>query len=213
MDAAGWLREQVEASVQAQRHVRQRIATLVAGAAEHGLRAGKGTTDVVRATLDGARSALRTEGPTGREALFRQVVEGLADGLGTAAHAAELTLREAHGDLARFTREDLTVLAHGLEEVGRQFGGLVADAAADGAVLAAEEASRVRSHAESTWKTVAPRIAAVAAAAAAAPATAASGAAQVTGAAARGAASALFTELGRQLQALGVAIGEPRPKG
>lgn len=213
MDAAGWLREQVEASVRAQQEVRQRIAALVATASQHALQAGKGTAEVVRATLDGARAALRTAAPQQRETLLRQVVDGIADGLGTAAHAAELTLREAHGDLARFAREDLAALSRSLRELGSQFTALAADALADGSVLATEEAARLRAHVQATWRTLAPRIEAVVAAAGAAPGSAVREAMQAGGVAARGAASALFTELGRQLQSLGVALGEPRRKG
>jgi len=213
MDAAGWLREQVEAAVRAQRDVRQRIAPLVAAATQHALQAGKGSTEVVRATLEGARTALRTTDADRRETLFQQVVEGIADGLGTAAHAAELTLREARGDLARFAREDLAALQRSLQELGRQFAELAADTLADGSVLAAEEAERLREHAQATWRTVGPRVDAAIAAATSAPGTAVREALQGGSVAARGAASALFTELGRQLQSLGVALGEPRKKG
>lgn len=213
MDAAGWLREQVEATVRTQQEVRQRTAALVATASQHALQAGKGMAEVVRASLDGARAALRTTEPLRRETLLRQVVDGIAEGLGTAAHAAELTLREARGDLARFAREDLAALTRSLQELGKQFSGLAADALADGSVLATEEAARLRDHVEATWRALAPRIDAVVDAAAAAPGTTVREALQEGGIAARGAASALFSELGRQLQSLGVALGEPRRRG
>lgn len=210
MDAAGWLRDQVEASVQAQQEVRKRIAVLVATASQHALQAGRDSAAVVRATLDGARAALRAAEPQRRERLFGQVVDGIADGLGTAAHAAELTLREARGDLARFAREDLAILQRSLQDVGRQFTQLAAEALADGSVLATEEAARLRAHLQATWRTLAPRIDDVVAAARAAPGRTTDQALHATTEAARGAASALFTEVGRRLQSLGVALGEPR---
>lgn len=213
MDAQRWVEEQVESAVRTGEHVRARVEALVASATRQGMEAGRGSAEVVRAALRGARAGLRATAPGQREALLMQVVDGVLDGVGTAAHAAELTLREARGDLARFAREDLRFLARSLQDLGSQFADLVAEAVADGSLLAAEETVRIRDHVQTTWRVVAPRVAAVVAAASAEPTTTVREATGTARSAARGAASALFTELGKRLHGLGVSLAGPRAKG
>ncbi len=209
MDTGTWLQHKVENIVRSQGQVRRDVATAVASAAKRAHEVADGLAGIVRASLEGAAKGIEAAVPHDRASALREVVDGLGDGLATAAHAAELTLREAAGDSARYARADLEKLGNDFDTVSRDFVDSVAETAAIAGGQAAHQVGALYDHAAATLARIAPSLGAVVDAARRDPAglgheTLAAGAG-----AARGAVGALFATLGRKLQDLG-AILEPR---
>lgn len=210
MDTQDWCEDQAGAIVRSGQRVRHRIAALVAAASQRAHRVADGLVELSRATMAGASRAVATALPAARDSTLRQVVDGLGDGLATAAQAAELTLREVGGKSVRYAREDLEHLAGSFRGASSRFvDGVVAGACQVGE-SANQAASALRDHASITLRRIEPSLAAAIRAAGDDPVGLARETATAGAAAARGAAGVLFTMLGKQLERLGVALNPPR---
>ena len=210
MDAATDLRNRIKAIVQGGDAVRQKIADVTAATARVALASVGDLVDIVRTTASGASEALAAVVADEREKTLREVVEGLGDGLETAAQAAELTLREARTNLVSYTREDLDRLATSFESLSRQF----ADSVATGARLVRDQgrtqAGELSKHASATLRRIEPSVQAAVDAARHDPAGLAKGVLDGAVAATRGATGALFTAIASRLAAAGESITPPR---
>ena len=198
-----------EAIVRRGSEVRQNIAAAVAAATQRAHAVADGLAELTRATVAGAERAVEAALPADRESTLRQVIDGIGDGLATAAQAAELTLREAGGNTARYAREDLEHLAHAFRSVSRRFVDSVVAGAQRAGARAAAEAKALRDHAAVTLQRVEPSFAAAIGAAGRDPVGLGRQALAAGAAAARGAAGALFTAVGRKLESLGIALDPP----
>lgn len=209
MNSPSSLERRIEDLVRRGGALRRNIAAAVATAAQHAHAAADGLAGVVRATVAGASKGLRDAIPADCDSSLRQVLDGLGDGLGTVAQAAELTLREAHGRSLRFAQEDLARLADQLIALPSRFVDSVAGPVSAAGGHVASQAAALQEHAKLTLRRIEPAFATAVAAARRDPIalgkeTLAAGAAAV-----RGASGALFAALGKQLQALGAALERP----
>ncbi|HEX5052262.1 MAG TPA: DUF6781 family protein [Planctomycetota bacterium] len=211
MDARVVLQRRVEELVRRGGQVRREVAAAFAKASEHAHAVADGLIGLARAALAGAMKGIETAVPADRESTLRSVLDGLGDGLATAAQAAELTLREAHSRSARFAEEDLQRLAGDFESVSRRFADTVKDGVAAVGGLAAKQATAVKDHAAVTLRRIQPAVAAAIAIARRDPLGLGGQALGAGAAAVRGAVGALFTEIGRQLQAIGVTLEHRDP--
>ncbi len=210
MDAATDLQNRIKAIVKGGDAVRQKVAAATASAARVALDGVHDLVDVVHTTTRGASEALADVVADEREKTLREVVEGLGDGLETAAQAAELTLREARTKLMNFAREDRDRLATAFESMSRQF----VDSVATGARLVRDQGraqvDELGQHASATLRRIEPSVKAAVGAARDDPAGLVKGALDGAVAAARGATGALFTAIASRLAAAGDRITPPR---
>lgn len=210
MDTEARLRERIEAIVRSGADVPRQVADAVAAAAQHAVTAVGGLAVVVRATVAGGARAAADRASADPDGVLRQVVDGLGQGLATVAQAAELTLREATGETARFVRADLSRLAGAFRDVSRGFVDAVVGAAAQAGGHAGDELRALRDHATATLRRLEAPFAAAVAAATDNPTGLAQEAWKAGSAAARGAAGALCTALGKRLRELGVVLAPAR---
>jgi hypothetical protein len=215
MDPWAWLQERAEAIVRRGRDVRQEIANVVAAAVRQAHGVADGFAGLLRATVAGAARAVENELPADGAGVLRQVVDGVGDGLSTAAHAAELTLREATTGAAAFARADLERLASDFGSLSHGFVDSVAKTVTGAGGRLGAEVAALRAHAAVTLRRIEPSLAAAVAAARRDPLGLGREALAAGAAAVRGAAGALFTAIGKRLEAMDAPRGgePPRPAG
>jgi hypothetical protein len=209
MDTLRSLQQKVEDIVRRGGQVRRGVAAAVTSAVHGAHEATEGLVDVLRATLAGAARGAAAAAPADRGNTLRAVVDGLGDGLATTAHAVELTLREAVGASARFAREDVERLTGAFASLSSGFVDQVGAAAATAGAQATGQAEALAAHAAATLRRIVPSFAAAVEAAGSDPIALGRDALAAGAAAARGAAGAFFTALGKKLQELGGAV-DPR---
>jgi hypothetical protein len=205
------LRERVRAAVEAGHNARERVAALVAAAAEDFLGRAEGLVALTHTVLDGAADAVKNAVPQDAENRLRQVVDGLGDGLSRAAVAAKLTLEEASGQGRRFARDELEKLQKDLRLLGEMFVETVRRGAAGAIAASSAQASLLKEHAARTLESVRPSLRAALDAARGQLASLASDAASASLAASRQAAGGLFTMLGRSMQRAGEKLKGEKP--
>jgi len=214
MNTEVWLRSRIETIVRGGHEIRQNVAAAVAAAAHCAGTAADGFGEVVRATMAGANNAVDAALPATRARTMRLVIEGLGDGLALAAHAAELTLHELGSDMAKFARDDLHKLAGAFRDIAGQFVEGVVAAATSARGHASGEIQTLRDHATATLQRIKPLLAATVDAASRDPAGLAKDSLIATVAGARGATGGLLRAVGRQLEAMGIALApSPRSMG
>lgn len=190
------------------RSVRYGVRNAVAAAAGAVASAEGRLEGLVRAAVQGAADAVSEERePT--DAL-RQVVEGAADGLVTAAQALQLTVREAAARSRTFAREELDRAADEFGSLAQRFVDSVAEGMRSSGKHADQVAASVRDHAALALRRAWPAFAAAAATARRDPVELGAGAIESGATIVSGAAGALRREIAEQLRSLGVAV-EPGP--
>ena len=211
MAVLDWLQDQIEAVVRTGGEVRDKVATVVAAAAQGAGNVTDGFAELLRSTITGAARAVddALPDPDGR---LRQVVDGVGDGLAMAAHAAELALRESGGDTARRAGDEIERLGHAFRGVPERFVTGVRNAAMRAGGHAADVAEELARHAAATLRRVGPPLAQAADALREHPLAVGHEAVTAGAAAARGAAGAFLEVMGRQLQAMGVALAPRRDR-
>lgn len=158
---------------------------------------------LARAAVRGAADAVVAERePTD---VLRQVVEGAADGLVTAAQALQMTVREAASRSRTFARDELDRAADEFGALATRFVDSVADGMRHSGKHAQATADAVREHAVVALRRAWPALAAAAATARRDPVELGAGAIESAPSIVVGAAGALRRELAAQLRALGVA--------
>ena len=100
------VKAQAEEIVTSGTDIRPRLAEVVAQNACESQQSG-GLVALIRAVIDGAREGLDRAVPQDRDAVLRQVVDALGDGLSQAALAGQLALQEAAGSSRQFEKGDL----------------------------------------------------------------------------------------------------------
>ena len=152
------VQEKAEAIVALGHDVRQQISNLVTAGADQ-LQVDKhGLLALSRSIMDGATAALEKSMPQDPESVLRQVVDGLGDGLSTAALATRLAVDEAKAQAKSFASEDLSKMTADLHSVRDLFVETVAHAAKRLKSMTGSGLSTLRGHAEQTMKRVLPSI-------------------------------------------------------
>jgi hypothetical protein len=165
-----------------------------------------GFVGVVRSVVAGAVQGASAAAPSDRDRTLRAVVDGVGDGLQVTAQAATLALKEAAGTAKRHAREDVDKLAAAVRELSDHFVDTVKAGLAKGSSQTAAQATALAEHADVALRRALPSLQAALDAARADPVQLAQQAAAAGVGAARGAAGALFTELGKQLERLGAKL-------
>jgi Family of unknown function (DUF6781) len=138
--------------------LRKKISKVVMDSAEKVPTGKKGLMDLSRSVMDGAVAALDKSVSHDPDSVLRQVIDGLGDGLSTAALATRLAMEEARAEEKRFADEDLTKMTKDLRTVGELFVNTVSDAASRFKSITESEMSSLRRHAEKTMKRLLPSI-------------------------------------------------------
>ena len=153
--------------------------------------------------MTGAAHAVEDTVPQDPDSVLRQVVDGLADGIGKAANAAELTLEEAQSRGQAFAQEDIKSMIDDLRALQDMFVNTVSRTATHLKGRAGEEASDLKTHAQRAAESIKPSIESALQAAQAQPGNLAKESAQASVTAARQAAGALAHALSGLLSGAG----------
>lgn len=157
----GWnvsVENRVAAIVAEGSDLRSRISKVVTDGADKMPASQRGLIDLSRSVLDGAVGAIDKAVPRDRDNVLRQVIDGLGDGLSTAALAARLAMEEAKSEEQRFADEDLSRITTDLRTVGDLFVDTVSQAASKFKSKSGSELSTLRQHAEQAMKRALPSI-------------------------------------------------------
>lgn len=138
--------------------VRKQVSEAVTAGADQLQRGQRGLIALARSVMDGATAALDKAAPQDPGSVLRQVIDGLGDGLSTAALATRLAFEEAKEKEKSFAKEDLSKMTSELRAVGDQFVETVLQTAKKYRSMTGEELSALRTHAEQTMKRLIPSI-------------------------------------------------------
>ncbi len=199
----GLVRGQVEAIVAGGKEVRQQVATVVAESSEKFHLLPEGLVELSQVVMEGAVDALRKAVPPEPESTLRQVIDGLGDGLSTAALAGKLAIEEAAARGQAFAAEDLTRMSRNLTALGDRF---VRTVSATGGAFKSntqKELDALRRHIENTHARIRPPLESVVAAAAQQPLQLAKESVGAGASLARQGLGALFTAAGRSIYEAG----------
>jgi hypothetical protein len=157
-NVADQVRDQVEGIVTEGQDVRKKVARLVAEAVERCCIDREGLIGMVRSTLDGANAAIQRAVPQDPGSTLRQVVDGLGDGLSSAALACRLAFEEAGTHGRTFATEDMAKLRTELKSLSDLFVDTVSNTLGRFRTLAAGQLGVLRSHAEQTRTRILPSL-------------------------------------------------------
>lgn len=140
-----------------QHAMREEVRRIALEALAHGHVDTAAIGQVIRAVLDGARSAVVRPDAAQREQLAA-AVQGLDEALAVAAEAAHLAIREAASQGAAFSRDDLQRATAMLDGIEHQFLDGVREAARSASATAATVLSDVVRHGEASGTAVGARV-------------------------------------------------------
>jgi len=206
--------QRVEAIVGAGRDVRRDVGALVVETAGRFQAGGEGLVGLCRSVMKGVADAFRKSVPEDPESTLRQVVDGLGDGLSTAAHATQLAVSEAKTKGEQFAQTDVEKAAADLQALSNAFVGTVEQAATGLKTHLASQSSDLASHAKNTLRHMKPSIAAALAAARQHPVALGKEALGAGAKATRQTAGLLFAAIGELLQDAGQRLkgGDESPR-
>jgi hypothetical protein len=206
------VQQQAEAIVAGGDDVRGKIARLVAGASGAFQHSGEGLIALSRSVLAGAGDALeRGSASLPPEGSLRQVIDGLGDGLTTAATSARLALEEARSKGQRFASEDLLQIKNDLASLTSLYAQTVSDALKRVRTEASAELGGLVEHADRVRDRVTPSVQSAIDAVMSDPVGVGKESVQAGLTVGRHAAGSLFSAMGRLLQQAGGRLtgGEP----
>ncbi len=207
---AGLVRGQVEAIVVEGKEVRQKVSDVVAEASEKFHLIPDGLVALTQAVMEGAAEALRKSIPPEPESTLRQVVDGLGDGLSTAALAGKLAIEEAAARGQAFAAEDLARMTRNLTALGDRFVRTVSATGGAFKSTTQNELDALRRHVEQTHARIRPSLESVVAAAAQQPLQLARESVGAGASLARQGVGALFTAAGRSIYQAGKQLAGER---
>lgn len=198
------VQQQAEAIVSGGGDVRARIARLVAETSSTFQRSGEGLITLARSVLTGAGDAFeKGASSVSPGSSLRQVIDGLGDGLTSAATSARLALEEARSKGQRFASEDLHTIKRDLGSLTSLYAQTISDALARVRSEATAELGDLKEHADRARDRVIPSVQSALDAAVADPIGVGKDSVQAGLAASRHAAGSLFSAIGKLLQQAG----------
>ncbi|MCE9534251.1 MAG: hypothetical protein K8T89_24490 [Planctomycetes bacterium] len=153
-----FIQAKIEAIVAQGDEVRKKVSELVTGSADNLHFSKQGMIDLSRSVMEGATAALDKAVPKDPQHVLRQVIDGLGDGLSTAALATRLAMEEAKAQNKSFADEDLSKMTADLRTVGDLFVDTVSQTAKKFKSISAAELGALRTHSEQTVKRLLPSI-------------------------------------------------------
>ena len=197
------LKSKAEAAVKKGGDIRAEVSRLVSDAAGRFHQVKDGLVALMKAVTDGAVAGIHETVPHDSASVLRDVVNGLGDGLATAAQSVRLTLQESGASGVKFAKEDLEKISHDFREAGGHFGQIVSSAAHRIGGHVSGQAQALSGHAAQTLQSVWPSVESAISTAIHDPVKLGREAVHAGASAAQQAAGVLFTELGRHLQHAG----------
>ena len=198
------VQQQAEAIVAGGGDIRAKIARLVAETSATFQRSGEGLITLARSILAGAGDALeKGTGSLPPGGSFRQVIDGLGDGLSTAATSARLALEEARSKGQRFAAEDLNRIKRDLGNLTSLYAQTLSEALARVRSEVSSELGDLKTHADRAKDQVVPSVQSALDAVVADPIGVGKESVQASLTASRHAAGSLFTAIGKLLQQAG----------
>ncbi len=156
--AGAQAREQAEQIARQGRNVRDRIRRLFVEVVEKQKLDFEQMQKTARQVVDGAADGVRRAVPDDPEGVLRDVVHGLADGLGTATEATRSAFSNALDKGQRFTREEVDKTVKGLQNLEKQFVETVSTAAREVSDQVKTQASDLTATAKQAIADVRPSI-------------------------------------------------------
>ncbi len=185
------------------RDVRASVARLTADAATQFQHSAEGLAGLGRTVLQGAGKAAADALPGEGESRLREVIDGVTDGLRTAAEAIDLTLKETASAGRRFADDDLKKAHADLSAVGAMLTETLGELAQDVKSTAVGQSAALRDHAQRAAAQVKPAFESALTNLWQHCGEVTKEAGQAGAAAARSGAGTLFTEVGTRLTRLG----------
>ena len=156
--------ERVRAIVEDGSDVRAKIADAVRQATAMIHETGESLGDVSKSVIDEAVGAVSDEAESGT--VLREVIDGVGDGIGTAAQAVDLAVAEARSRGQEFAKEELHTVADDLRGIGGLLVETTGRAIRGTGGFVKDQLSELTDHAERTAKRVRPDLESAASAAA-----------------------------------------------
>jgi len=194
------VKPQVEKIVASGENIRQRLAKVVSEAACRCQETGEGFVELIKSVLDGAREAVAKSMPKDGDAVLRQVVEALGDGLSQTALATRLAVEEAVSSSRRFAEKDVGRLHDDLTTVRDLFAETVTQCLQKGKALTENQIASAKIHANRVAERMTPLFNEVVEVVKKNPAAMAREGVQVGIAAGQGAAASLREAVSRSLK-------------
>jgi len=113
---------------------------------------------VAREVLDAAARTVDESVPENREAVLRQVVDGVSDAGATAATATRLALEEQRGEASSFTKEDLQNAVNDLRELEGDLIRTVEETAKKSSDQVRRQLQEIADHLKRTGSSVRPSV-------------------------------------------------------
>jgi hypothetical protein len=159
VDSDSSVRDQVEAIVKNGQEIRIQVSQVVGEAIKKQPASKEGLLGLAKSVLDSAVMAVDKSVSHDPDSALRQVVDGLGDGLSTAAMACRLALEEAEAKRRSFAGEDLAKLNKDLRTLGDLFADTVSDSFQKLLTMTGQQVSALREHAVRTGRKIQPSIA------------------------------------------------------
>ncbi|MCC5830121.1 MAG: hypothetical protein JJU36_11800 [Phycisphaeraceae bacterium] len=140
------------------KEVRDRIAAIMVDLVEQGKVDLAGMQDTAAEMMHGAVEGVNRKLPAKPQSVLRQVISGLADGLGTAAGATAMTANEAASHGKDFTKKEWNQVISTLKSMEEQFVGMVSKTARDVGGQVKMQSGEMADHARTAFRDVKPSI-------------------------------------------------------
>jgi polyhydroxyalkanoate synthesis regulator phasin len=178
-EARDRVRREAKEIADAGSQVRARVRRLLVESIEAGRLSAEEINRVTDRIVEGALEGAADERSDERQRVFREVVDGLADGYQTAANATRIAVEEATSQGASYAREELDRVGDDLRALDEMFVDTVRTALKRARGQASESARDLAAHAERSSEQIRPSISAALAALRDQPGRVAAGAASV----------------------------------
>jgi len=150
------LSSETEKIVRTGKDVRKHIAASTTEAMARFHQTKDGLLGIVRAVKEGAIRGIEGANPELAESKLRHVIDGLADGFGTAANAINLTIQESAAAGKHFAQADLTRVRDELKQLSSSFSITVDGFGGSIKSAAKEQVAALGAHASAASRQVIP---------------------------------------------------------
>jgi len=138
--------------------VRAKTRTLVVDAVRHSADTLQSLPEIVSEALEGAWKGLGNLADDQKASVFREVIDGVSEGVSTSATAIKLTAQEAQGRGKQFAKNELKGTADDLRTLESLFTERISKLATSSVDVTSDQAKDLIAHAKRIMKTVRPTI-------------------------------------------------------
>ena len=138
--------------------IRERIANLVALGAEQAQTSGEGLLGLAKSIMDSAVTTVNQSLPADPNSTLRQVIDGLSDGVSSAALAAKMAVSESVSSGKAFADNDMQKFVGDLGTLKEMYSQTMVDALGKIKNLTASQLGDLKTHALSAQDSVLPAL-------------------------------------------------------